>query len=48
VRKVLDPIAGELPQAAPSPDGRTRRTDDFVWLHGEFTTVSRAEAGAMW
>ena len=48
VRPVLEPIAGELPEAAPSPDGRTRRTDDFVWLHGEFTLVSRAEAGAMW
>ena len=48
VRPVLEPIAGQLPEAVPSPDGRTRRTDDFVWLHGEFTSVSRAEAGAMW
>ena len=48
VRPVLEPIAGELPEAVPSPDGRTRRTDDFIWLHGEFTSVSRAEAGAMW
>ena len=48
VRKALEPVAGELPEATPSPDGRTRRTDDFVWLHGEFTVVSRAEAGAMW
>jgi ring-1,2-phenylacetyl-CoA epoxidase subunit PaaC len=47
-RAVIEPIAGELPEAIPSPDGRTRRTDDFVWLHGEFTSVSRAEAGAMW
>ena len=44
----LEPIAGQLPEAVPSPDGRTRRTDDFLWLHGEFTSVSRAEAGAMW
>jgi ring-1,2-phenylacetyl-CoA epoxidase subunit PaaC len=29
-------------------DGRTRRTDDFAWLHGEFTSVARAEAGATW
>jgi ring-1,2-phenylacetyl-CoA epoxidase subunit PaaC len=48
VRPVLEPIAGELPEAVPSPDGRTRRTDDFAWLHGEFTSVSRADAGAMW
>jgi len=48
VRPVLEPIAGELPDAVPSPDGRTRRADDFVWLHTEFTSVSRAEAGAMW
>jgi ring-1,2-phenylacetyl-CoA epoxidase subunit PaaC len=48
VRPVLEPIAGQLPEAVPSPDGRTRRTGDFVWLHGEFTSVSRAESGAMW
>jgi len=48
VRPVLEPIAGELPDAVASPDGRTRRTDDFVWLHTEFTSVARAEAGAMW
>jgi ring-1,2-phenylacetyl-CoA epoxidase subunit PaaC len=48
VRPVLEPIAGPLSEVAPSADGRTRRTDDFAWLHGEFTSVSRAEAGAMW
>jgi ring-1,2-phenylacetyl-CoA epoxidase subunit PaaC len=32
----------------PTADGRTRRTDDFVWLHGEFTTVARSEVGATW
>ena len=48
VRPVLEPMTGQLPEAVPSPDGRTRRTDDFIWLHGEFTSVSRAEAGAMW
>jgi ring-1,2-phenylacetyl-CoA epoxidase subunit PaaC len=48
VRPVLEPITGELPQASPASDGRERRTDDFAWLHGEFTSVARAEAGAMW
>ncbi|HET6380914.1 MAG TPA: 1,2-phenylacetyl-CoA epoxidase subunit PaaC [candidate division Zixibacteria bacterium] len=33
--------------AAP-PDGRTSRTDDFGWLHGEFTMVARSEVGATW
>ncbi len=44
----LRPIAGELPAAAPSLDGRTRRTQDFRWLHGEFTMVARSEVGATW
>jgi ring-1,2-phenylacetyl-CoA epoxidase subunit PaaC len=48
VRAILDPITGPLPDAAPTTDGRLRRTDDFTWLHGEFTSVTRAEAGAMW
>ena len=33
---------------APAPDGRTRRTDDFRWLHGEFTMVASSEVGATW
>ncbi len=38
------------PAAAGSPmaDGRTRRSSDFAWLHGEFTMVSRSEVGATW
>ncbi len=48
VRPVLEPIAGPLAEARPRTDGRARRTDDFAWLHGEFTSVARAEAGAMW
>jgi ring-1,2-phenylacetyl-CoA epoxidase subunit PaaC len=48
VRPVLEPITGELPEVHPRTDGRARRTDDFAWLHGEFTSVTRAEAGAMW
>ena len=35
-------------RARPGADGRTRRTDEFGWLHGEFTTVSGSEAGATW
>jgi ring-1,2-phenylacetyl-CoA epoxidase subunit PaaC len=34
--------------AAPPPDGRTRRTADFAWLHGEFTMVAGSEVGATW
>ena len=32
----------------PSADGRTMRTDEFRWLHGEFTMVARSEVGATW
>jgi len=32
----------------PAADGRTRRTDDFRWLHGEFTMVARSEEAATW
>jgi ring-1,2-phenylacetyl-CoA epoxidase subunit PaaC len=32
----------------PPADGRTRRTDEFRWLHGEFTMVARSEVGATW
>jgi ring-1,2-phenylacetyl-CoA epoxidase subunit PaaC len=48
VRPVLEPIAGPLPEIAPDPGGRERRTDDFRWLHGEFTMVASSEEGAMW
>ncbi|MDQ6681843.1 MAG: phenylacetate-CoA oxygenase subunit PaaC [Chloroflexota bacterium] len=39
------PVGGD---EAPPADGRTRRTDDFRWLHGEFTMVSGSEEGATW
>jgi ring-1,2-phenylacetyl-CoA epoxidase subunit PaaC len=45
---VLEPITGDLPRAVPAPDGRTRRTDDFAWLHTQFTMVARSEEGATW
>ncbi len=34
--------------AALPPDGRTRRTDEFAWLHGELTMVARSEEAATW
>ena len=39
-----------VPAAAdrPAADGRTRRTDEFAWLHSEFTMVSGSEADATW
>jgi ring-1,2-phenylacetyl-CoA epoxidase subunit PaaC len=38
-----------LPEAGTPPaDGRSRRTDDFAWLHGELTMVARSEAAATW
>ena len=48
VRPAIEPIAGALPSAAPTIDGRERRTDDFRWLHGEFTSVAGSEQGATW
>jgi ring-1,2-phenylacetyl-CoA epoxidase subunit PaaC len=48
VRPTLEPLTGPLPPAAPGPDGRTRRTDDFAWLHGELTSVARSEEAATW
>ena len=48
VRPILEPITGELPAVTPTADGRQRRSDDFVWLHGEFTRVAGSEEGATW
>jgi ring-1,2-phenylacetyl-CoA epoxidase subunit PaaC len=36
------------PSATAPSDGRTRRTDDFRWLHGQFTMVARSDEGATW
>ena len=38
----------ELDEAAVADDGRTRRTDDFAWLHGQFTMVARSDEAATW
>jgi ring-1,2-phenylacetyl-CoA epoxidase subunit PaaC len=44
--------AASLPVPAkaerPSADGRRRRTDEFAWLHSEFTMVSGSEGDATW
>ncbi len=37
-----------LDEGEPPGDGRARRTDDFRWLHGEFTMVAGSEVGATW
>lgn len=52
LRSVLPTLSelGLLPDATPEPDasGRTRRTDEFRWLHAEFTSVVGSEEGAAW
>jgi len=43
------PVPSGDERGAPLTDGgRTQRTDDFRWLHGEFTMVARSEEGAAW
>lgn len=32
----------------PAAEGRTQRTNDFAWLHGQFTMVARSEVAATW
>ncbi|MEA2651534.1 MAG: ring,2-phenylacetyl-CoA epoxidase subunit PaaC [Chloroflexota bacterium] len=48
VRPILALIVADLPAATPSVDGRSRRSEDFRWLHGQFTMVARSEVGATW
>ncbi len=50
VMAALDGLGLPAPDASvlPAEDGRTRRTDDFAWLHGQFTMVARSEAAATW
>jgi ring-1,2-phenylacetyl-CoA epoxidase subunit PaaC len=43
------PVPAESERSAlPPADGRTRRSDDFAWLHGEFTMVARSDGAATW
>ncbi len=48
VRPVVEAIAGPLPDARVPEDGRSTRTDEFRWLHGEMTMVAASEEGAVW
>jgi len=50
VMDAMDALGLPMPDASalPAEDGRTRRTDDFAWLHGQFTMVARSEAAATW
>jgi ring-1,2-phenylacetyl-CoA epoxidase subunit PaaC len=48
VRGVLEPLGLPAADVAPPGDGRTRRTDEFAWLHGELTMVARSEETATW
>jgi ring-1,2-phenylacetyl-CoA epoxidase subunit PaaC len=53
VLPILDALRLPVPAASernarPPEDGRTRRNDEFAWLHGEFTMVARSDEGATW
>lgn len=50
VVETLRTLGLPVPDSTPEPaaDGRRRRTDDFRWLHGEFTMVARSDPGATW
>lgn len=48
VRGVLEPLGVAVADVPPPDDARTRRTDDFAWLHGELTMVARSEEAATW
>ena len=48
VRPLIEPITGRLADAATSAEGRAVRTEDFRWLHGEFTMVATSEEQAQW
>ena len=48
VQSILAEQRLSLPDAGVPSDGRTRRTDEFDWLHGQFTMVAASEEGATW
>jgi ring-1,2-phenylacetyl-CoA epoxidase subunit PaaC len=48
VGPILALIVPDLQAVTPSVDGRTRHSDDFRWLHGQFTLVAGSEVGATW
>jgi ring-1,2-phenylacetyl-CoA epoxidase subunit PaaC len=48
VRGALEPLGLPVVEVSPASDGRTRRTDDFGWLHGELTMVARSQEAATW
>jgi ring-1,2-phenylacetyl-CoA epoxidase subunit PaaC len=48
VQSILTEQLLSLPDAGVPADGRTRRTDSFDWLHGQFTMVAASEEGATW
>jgi ring-1,2-phenylacetyl-CoA epoxidase subunit PaaC len=48
VRGVLSALGLALPETTVPEDGRTRRTEEFAWLHGQFTMVAASEEGATW
>ena len=49
VEPVLRSLGLPAPHAGqPGADGRSRRTDEFAWLHGELTMVARSEEAATW
>jgi ring-1,2-phenylacetyl-CoA epoxidase subunit PaaC len=48
VVRTLEPLLGALERRTPTLDGRSRRTEDFRWLHAQFTSVAASEPGATW
>jgi ring-1,2-phenylacetyl-CoA epoxidase subunit PaaC len=40
--------SASIRQGVPAADGRTRRTEDFRWLHGQFTMVVASDPEAEW
>ena len=48
VEPVLAELGFTLPPATVPADGRRQRTNEFRWLHGQFTMVSGSEVGATW